>query len=58
MLAQHHPGVVLAVIDDGIVQAAVARSGIHGQILEVEPTYHLGHDVAGPFHRGLVDVGG
>jgi len=39
-------GLVVGVIDDGFVQAAVALSAIDRQILDAERVEHVGHEVA------------
>jgi len=39
-------GFVAAVIDDGFVQAAVARSAVDRQIFDAERVQHIGHEVA------------
>src|SRR5215469_1334785 len=48
---------VVAVIDDGFMQAAVARSAIDRQVFDAEGVEHVDHEIAAA--RGLIDrIGG
>ena len=46
-------GLVVGVIDDGLVQAAIARGAIDRHIFDAERIEHVGHEVAAA--RGLID---
>ena len=48
MLAQHHFGIIPAVIDDGIVQAAITGTWIYGCIRQIVPAQHINDNIRSP----------
>ena len=63
MQAEQHLGVFVAeIVDDRIVEPAIAGAGVQRDVFDPEPAQHLGRDVAGPFHlavsaqRGAVEL--
>ncbi len=55
MLAGEHRRIVLAVIDQRVMQAAVARAGIERDVLEIIFFYHVDDHVGLPAFLGLFD---
>ena len=59
---QHLRVFVAKIVDDGVVEPAIAGARIQRDVLDPEPAQHLGRDVAGPFHlpvaaqRGAVEI--
>ncbi len=55
MLTQNHRRIVLAVIDQRVVQAAIARSGIKRDVLDVVALDHVDDDVGLPTLLGFLN---
>ena len=57
MQADNHLRIAVAeIINDAVVESAIARAGHQGDILEVEPSGHFGNDIAAPFHLRLSQI--
>ena len=49
MQAQQHAGIAVAqMVDDGIVEAAIARAGVEAYVFEAEAAQHLRENVRAP----------
>jgi hypothetical protein len=56
MLAQQHGRIFFAVIDDGIMQAAEGRAGVHRNIFEFIPLDQIDNNVGLPATHAVISI--